>query len=258
MNDNQIILQANRINKSYLQGDSRLDILENLSIDVRKGESVAIVGQSGSGKSTLLALLAGLDQPDSGSVILRGQNITEMAEAPLARLRGRSMGIVFQQFHLMPHLTAFENIALPLEILQHGQSTSSRGREKRREKRKERGEVKQRQSPPQKNIQELTQQALTRVGLGSRAQHLPHQLSGGECQRVAIARAFVIGPEVLLADEPSGNLDAETGEQITDLLFDMTARQQMTTILVTHNLALAKKCDRILTLQNGFLDTAQH
>ncbi|MEZ4742130.1 MAG: ABC transporter ATP-binding protein [Bdellovibrionota bacterium] len=220
---NEEILTANSINKSYAQGNERLQILKNLDLNVSIGKTIAIVGQSGSGKSTLLSLLAGLDQPDSGSIQLNGMEITTLDEANLTRHRSKSMGIVFQQFHLMPHLTAIENIRLPLDILRRDNSLKK------------------------------AKKALEEVKLGARKDHYPHQLSGGECQRVAIARALVIRPPILLADEPSGNLDEETGNKVMDLLFDLTAQNQMAMILVTHNNTLANRCDQILHLENGTL-----
>jgi putative ABC transport system ATP-binding protein len=186
---------------------------------------VAIVGQSGSGKSTLLSMLAGLDQPTQGSIIVDGQDLSRLNQNELTRFRGRSIGIIFQQFHLMRSLTALENVLLPLDIL----------------------------GLP--NAEARAMDALQLMGLGARAKHLPQQLSGGECQRVAIARAFVVEPRILLADEPSGNLDTATGEKVMNLLFDAVAQRGMTLILVTHDMQLASRCKNRLPLVQGQLQT---
>lgn len=218
------ILDARGLNKAYpLPGQGRIEVLSACSVSINPGETLAITGQSGSGKSTLLALLAGLDQPDSGQVAIEGVEISEMNEDRLTRFRAQKIGMVFQQFHLMPHLSAAENVRLPLEIL------------------------------GQQDRDPRTRTMLQLVGLSQRAHHLPRQLSGGECQRVAIARALVIEPALLLADEPTGNLDIDTGEAISALLFDLVARQNMTMIVVTHNLGLANRCQRICKLEQGQL-----
>ena len=220
------ILKVKNLNKSYSQAESSpLKVICSTSFEIRKGETVAITGQSGSGKSTLMALLAGLDSPDSGSIVLEEQDINQMDEDRLARFRGEKIGVIFQQFHLMPHLSAKENIMLPLEILKHRRV----------------------------DITKRTRRALQQVGLENRKDHLPGQLSGGECQRVAIARALVIQPALLLADEPTGNLDTSTGEQVADLLFDLVTSSGMTLIVVTHNIALAARCQRLIQLKNGRL-----
>ncbi len=219
----EIILKAQSLGKSYFRGGIELPILKGVDFEVKRGESVAILGQSGSGKSTLLALLSALDFPSKGSVTVDGQNLFELNESALARFRGAKMGIVFQQFHLMPHLTALENVMLPLEILKISGARSA------------------------------AMDVLAKVGLASRNDHYPHQLSGGECQRVAIARAFVVNPRILLADEPSGNLDRGTGDSVMNLLFELARENQMTMILVTHNEGLAAHCDRKLLLQDGVL-----
>lgn len=225
MNDS--IIEIKNLKKSYKQGDLSIDVLKGLSLDVKQGETIAIVGQSGSGKSTLLSMLGGLDHPSEGSIHINKQNITTMEENSLAQFRGKTLGIVFQQFHLMKHLTAVENVSLPLEI--NGES-----------------------NPTEKAID-----ALKLVGLKHRFDHYPHQLSGGEQQRVAIARSFVINPALLLADEPSGNLDSETGNQVMDLLFDLVKTKHMTMILVTHNNSLAKQCHRQYRLEHGTLNLIQ-
>jgi putative ABC transport system ATP-binding protein len=185
---------------------------------VRAGETLAIVGASGAGKSTLLALLAGLDSPSTGSVSIAGTDLTTLDEDGRARIRGRHVGFVFQSFHLIPSLTAIENVMLPLELGRRADARQAAG------------------------------EALTQVGLGARATHYPKQLSGGEQQRVAIARAFVTHPALLFADEPTGNLDTVTGGRITDLLFDLNRRLGSTLILVTHDRTLAQRCGRVLEL----------
>ena len=194
-----------------------------MSFQVRAGESVAIVGASGAGKSTLLALLAGLDLPSSGRVLLAGQDLNSLDEDGRARLRAERVGFVFQSFHLVPALTALENVMLPLELA--GRRDARAG----------------------------AREALERVGLGSRVGHYPRQLSGGEQQRVAIARAFVVRPAVLFADEPTGNLDTVTGGRIADLLFDLNASSGTTLLLVTHDRALAARCSRMLVMEAGRL-----
>ena len=200
-----------------------MPVLNGLDLHVESGETVAIIGRSGSGKSTLLSMIAGLDRPDEGKIFLAGSDITTMDEYRLTRYRGLHLGIIFQQFHLMNGLTALENIALPLEIHRAGESDGK------------------------------AREALASVGLAGRADHLPHQLSGGECQRVAIARAFVTQPNLLLADEPSGNLDQETGSKVMDGLFSMVESAGMTMVLVTHDQGLAANCRRTLRLDRGHL-----
>jgi putative ABC transport system ATP-binding protein len=218
-----MILSVSHVQKTYPHPSAPIQVLRGVNLDAQAGETIAILGPSGSGKSTLLSLLAGLDSPTSGSVTLAGKNLTAMNEESLARFRAKNLGIIFQQFHLMNNLTAKENVRLPLEI-----SGTSEADAKAR-------------------------QALIDVGLGHRLDHFPHQLSGGECQRVAIARAIVVEPPLLLADEPSGNLDTTTGHQVMKLLFDLTKKNKMTLILVTHNEDLAKWCDKKLTLSEGRL-----
>ncbi len=198
-----------------------MTILDDASLAVNRGETAAVVGPSGAGKSTLLALLAGLDEPTSGQVWLDGVEVTGLDEDGRARLRSRQVGFVFQSFHLLPSLTAFENVLLPLE-LGGAPDQAPRARE-----------------------------ALGRVGLDRRMSHYPRQLSGGEKQRVAIARAFVTGPSLLFADEPTGNLDNKTGERILSLLFELNAAADTTLVLVTHDLAAARKCDRVFELAAG-------
>ena len=219
-----MILDLQNVSKSYQQPRSgRLEVLKDISFSLAQGNTMAVMGQSGSGKTTLLSLIAGLDRPDSGRIFLKGEDISAMTENELSTYRALKTGIIFQQFHLMPHLTAEENISLPLEILK------------------------------QKRIRESTRDMLEKVGLQDRRHHLPGQLSGGECQRVAIARALIIKPALLLADEPTGNLDMETGEKIARLLFDLVEKEDKTMILVTHNPFLADQCGEIKTLEKGRL-----
>lgn len=201
-----------------------LDILKGVNLEIKSAETIAIIGASGSGKSTLLGLLAGLDKASSGEVILAGKNLNQMDEDGRAELRGEKVGFVFQSFQLLPSLTALENVMLPLD-LQSRQSS------------KQDAEV-----------------LLSRVGLKDRLQHYPKQLSGGEQQRVAIARAFVTAPDILFADEPTGNLDKVTGQHIIDLLFDINREKKTTLVIVTHDENLAQQCDRCLILENGLLN----
>jgi putative ABC transport system ATP-binding protein len=218
------IVQARGLSKQVVTNEGNaLIILQELELDVGRGQSVAVLGASGSGKSTLLGLLAGLDTPSSGSVKVCGEDIFALDEDGRAALRGRVMGFVFQSFQLLPSLTALENVMLPLELA---------------------GE---------KNAETGALAVLERVGLGARLGHYPQQLSGGEQQRVAIARAFVAEPGVLLADEPTGNLDTATGARVIDLLFDLNRERGTTLVLVTHDEALARRCDRELLLENGRL-----
>jgi putative ABC transport system ATP-binding protein len=192
-----------------------------VSLEIGRGETVAVVGASGAGKSTLLALLAGLDQPTTGQVWLAGHELTALDEDGRAAVRARHVGFVFQSFHLVPSLTAIENVMLPLELARRSDARPAAA------------------------------DVLARVGLAARAAHYPRQLSGGEQQRVAIARAFVTRPDVLFADEPTGNLDTTTGERIMDLLFELNAASQATLVLVTHDRALAARCSRLVRLDAG-------
>jgi len=217
------IIQADQLTKTVDLEAGPLTILHDISFEIKSGESVAIVGASGSGKSTLLGLLAGLDEPSSGSVIVQGEALFALDEDGRAALRGRCMGFVFQSFQLLPMLTALENVMLPLEL---AGSADARSR---------------------------AQRILDRVGLGSRMQHYPKQLSGGEQQRVAIARAFVTEPALLLADEPTGNLDSATGANVIELLFALNRERGTTLLLVTHDTALASRCGRSLRLDAGRL-----
>jgi putative ABC transport system ATP-binding protein len=215
------VLEAVRVGKQVSSPEGTLAILSDVSVAIGRGESVAIMGASGAGKSTLLALLAGLDEPTAGTVHLAGSDLTALDEDGRAAVRARHVGFVFQSFHLLPSLTALENVMLPLELAQRGDA------------RKDALEV------------------LDRVGLAGRVGHYPRQLSGGEQQRVAIARAFVTRPDVLFADEPTGNLDAATGERIMELLFGLNAASGATLVLVTHDRALAARCNRVIQLDAG-------
>jgi len=218
-----MVLQVDGLTKEVPSGDGVLTILHEIGFDVAAGESVAIVGASGSGKSTLLGLLAGLDLPTRGRVRLAGQDLSGLDEDGRAALRGRELGFVFQSFHLLPPLTALENVMLPLELLGLPEPRAT------------------------------AEAMLARVGLAARLGHYPKHLSGGEQQRVALARAFAVRPKLLLADEPTGNLDAATGAQVIDLMFAMNAEEGTTLILVTHDEALARRCGRTLRLVAGRL-----
>jgi putative ABC transport system ATP-binding protein len=216
-----MILEVEQLSKSFSQGRRQVEALKDVSFSIDQQQSLAIVGPSGSGKSTLLSLLAGLDKVEKGRITLSGKALHEMNEQELTQFRAHHIGIVFQQFHLMPHLTALENVSLPLEIL---------------------GED---------HVQERAREILEQVGLKDRIHHKPSELSGGECQRVAIARASVARPKILLADEPSGNLDTETGEKVMNLLFQLVKDNGMTLILITHDLRLAERCESQLHLVGG-------
>lgn len=213
------------LTRSYRSGEADLTVLSAVELSVSQGERVAIVGPSGSGKTTLLGLCAGLDQPSSGKTVLLGTDITALNEDQRAAFRGQNIGFVFQNFQLIPSLTALENVAAPLAL---------------------RGES---------NVEAAAQQLLERVGLGQRIHHYPIQLSGGEQQRVALARAFINQPKILFADEPTGNLDGKNGEHIIDLLFGMNETEGTTLVLVTHDHQLANHCDRIITIQDGCIQS---
>ncbi len=206
---------------------SRVHILKGISLSIERGEAIGLVGPSGSGKSTLLMTMAGLEQPDSGTVIVDGQTLTTMSEDNLARFRGRHIGIVFQSFHLIPTMTALENVAVPLELAGH---PDPMGR---------------------------ARPELEEVGLGARLNHYPAELSGGEQQRVALARALAPDPALLVADEPTGNLDEATGLQIVDLLFRMKHERGATLVLVTHDADLAARCDRTIRLRSGRIESGK-
>jgi len=219
----EIVLKVENLTKQVSSPEGLLTIVRDVSFAIDAGERVAIVGASGAGKSTLLALLAGLDTPSSGRVLLAGTDLTSLDEDGRARLRATRVGFVFQSFHLVPALTALENVMLPLELAGRG------------------------------DARRTAREALDRVGLKDRTGHYPRQLSGGEQQRVAIARAFVTRPAVLFADEPTGNLDTITGARIGDLLFEMNASSRTTVVLVTHDNTLAARCGRVLRMEAGAL-----
>jgi putative ABC transport system ATP-binding protein len=212
------------LTKSIATATHRVDILNGLDFEVPKGEFVAIMGPSGSGKSTLLGLLAGLDSPTAGNIILDGEDIVGLSEDRMAVVRGRKIGFVFQSYNLIPTLTAEENVLLPWEL----NGGNGAGRDRARE-------------------------LLTTVGLSDRAEHYPVQLSGGEQQRVALARAFIVRPPILLADEPTGNLDSANGQRVLELLIDMNQREHTTMVLVTHDHDLASRADRVITLRDGHI-----
>lgn len=217
------MLKIENLKKNYQQGEGTVEVLKGINLEVQKAEIVAIVGQSGSGKSTLLSLIAGLDRASSGDIYLDQRPYSQMSETQMTDFRAKNIGIVFQQFHLMNHLTALENVMLPLEILNDTQ------------------------------VEKRSRDVLELMGLSHRAMHLPAQLSGGECQRVAIARALVVKPNLLLADEPSGNLDSQTGKKVMDVFFNVARKSKTTTLLVTHSMEIAERCDRVVQLQNGVL-----
>jgi putative ABC transport system ATP-binding protein len=217
------VLAAEGVGKQVSSPEGTLTILDGISFAIGRGETVAVVGASGAGKSTLLALLAGLDTPSTGQVRLAGIDLTTLDEDGRAAVRAKHVGFVFQSFHLVPSLTALENVMLPLELRGRGDARAA------------------------------ATEVLGRVGLGSRVGHYPRQLSGGEQQRVAIARAFVTQPDVLFADEPTGNLDTVTGERIMDLLFGLNTGVRTTLVLVTHDRTLAARCDRIIRLDAGHI-----
>jgi putative ABC transport system ATP-binding protein len=215
------IIELDDVRLSLGDGPARVDVLKGISLFVAPGEAVGLVGPSGSGKSTLLMVMAGLERPDHGRVLLDGVDLTSLDEDALARVRGRRIGIVFQSFHLVPTMTALENVALPLELA---------GRE---------------------GAFARAKAELGTVGLGARLHHYPAQLSGGEQQRVAIARALAPDPAIVVADEPTGNLDETTGRGVTDLLFGLKRERGMTLVLVTHDPSLAQRCDRTVGLRAG-------
>lgn len=226
MNQNinpNINIELKDVVKSYHLKDHELPILRKLNFTISKPSIVSIVGQSGSGKTTLLSILAGLDTPDSGAVNYNGTIFNQLSEMERTKYRAQKISIIFQQFHLMPYLTALENVSLPLEILKNPEA------------------------------KKLAEAALAKVGLGERFNHYPEELSGGECQRVAIARAFVTNPQIILADEPSGNLDERTGKMVMTELFEMVRKNNTTMILVTHNMELAKLTDQVYKLEAGEL-----
>jgi putative ABC transport system ATP-binding protein len=221
--DKKTVLEARSLRKQVTSPEGMLTILDDVSLAVAAGETVAVVGASGAGKSTLLALLAGLDEPSAGSVWLEGIELSALDEDGRAAARAQHVGFVFQSFHLVPSLTALENVMLPLELAGRSDARAT------------------------------ARAALQQVGLGPRLGHYPKQLSGGEQQRVAIARAFVTRPAVLFADEPTGNLDTTTGARVIDLLFDLNAASGTTLVLVTHDREIARRCSRVIELDAGRL-----
>ena len=223
MNSSSTVMDLQKLSFSYTLQESTLDVLVDVDLTLNQGETAAILGPSGSGKTSLLLLLAGLEQPKSGSILLDNKDLSTLDADELADIRRDSLGIVFQSFHLVPSLTALGNVMLPLEIAERD------------------------------NAREIATTMLERVGLAERAGHYPTQLSGGEQQRVAIARALVHKPRLLLADEPTGNLDAKTGERVIELLFGLNRESGSTMILVTHDEAVATQCQRIFRLQQGKL-----
>jgi putative ABC transport system ATP-binding protein len=217
------VLKAEHLTKQVQSPEGLLTIVHEVSLDIAPGEAIAVVGPSGAGKSTLLALLAGLDLPSAGRVLLEGRDLTRLDEDGRALVRAQRVGFVFQSFHLIPSLTALENVMLPLELAGHPRA------------------------------RETALETLRQVGLKERGRHYPRQLSGGEQQRVALARAFVTQPAVLFADEPTGNLDAATGARIGQLLFEMNAHSRTTLVLVTHDPELASRCERVVHMEAGEL-----
>jgi putative ABC transport system ATP-binding protein len=218
------LIQVRGLTKSIHTGTHRVDILKGIDLEIPRAQFAAIMGPSGSGKSTLLGLLAGLDSPTSGQILLDGEDITSLGEDQMALLRGRKIGFVFQSYHLIPTLTAEENVLLPMEL-----AGKSQGGQKR------------------------TRELLDRVGLADRRDHYPVQLSGGEQQRVALARAFALQPPILLADEPTGNLDSATGQVVLDLMLALNREQGTTLVLVTHEESIAACADRRILLRDGLV-----
>ena len=217
------ILNVQNLTKTFTSGSKELTVLKEVSFTIQPGRSCAIVGPSGSGKTTLLGLCAGLDQPTSGSVSLNGLEISAMDESQLSSVRNEQIGFVFQSFQLISTLTALENVMVPVEL----------------------------RGVPYREVEKKATALLTEVGLGDRLEHYPSQLSGGEQQRVGLARAFIHQPDILFADEPTGNLDGDTGAQIEQLMFDLNSKLGTTLVIVTHDRTLAEKCDRTIELKNG-------
>jgi putative ABC transport system ATP-binding protein len=225
------VIQLNNVWKTYKMGEVEVNALREVNLAIEQGDFVAIIGSSGSGKSTLMNLVGCLDTPSKGSVLLDGQDIAHLSESNLAQIRGRKIGFIFQQFNLIPTLSAFENVKLPLEFQDAGE----------------------------KEIERKTQQLLEIVGLSNRGHHLPSQLSGGQQQRVAIARALAVNPEVILADEPTGNLDSKTGDEIIHMLKnDLWKKQKKTIIIVTHDLKVAAHANTQVKISDGMIVEINH
>lgn len=216
-----MILEVKNLTKKFLQGETTINAVNDLSFSLQEGQSLSLTGPSGSGKTTVMSLLAGLDSPNKGEIFIDDVKLNDLSEKELSKFRAQNIGIVFQQFHLMPHLTALENVCLPLEINKASE------------------------------VVDKAIKILQAVGLEDRVNHLPSQLSGGEKQRVAIARAIVLKPKLILADEPSGNLDTETGKKVMDVLFEMTKEFNLSLVLITHDIKLAQRCDRQINLFAG-------
>jgi putative ABC transport system ATP-binding protein len=217
------MLQLNGLHKAYRQGDKSVSVISDLNLNLSKGEMISIMGRSGSGKSTLLSLISGILKPDQGDISLNNQNYNNLTEVSLADLRASDIGFVFQNFHLVSYLNALENVMLPAKVNSID------------------------------NAKSKALDLLNKVGLKDRANHLPSELSGGEKQRVAIARALVHSPKLILADEPSGSLDEQTGDEVMNVLFDLVKKEQISLILVTHALNVAKRCQRIYNFTDGKL-----
>ena len=218
-------ISVKNLNKHFLQGKNTINVLNDVNLDIKSGEIIALLGKSGSGKTTMLSMMAGLDRPDQGSIIVDDQDLTKLSEEALCEYRAKKLGIVFQQFHLIPHLTAFENVLLSFEINGH-------------------------------EDKDTAMKWLEMVGLKDRANHYPAMLSGGEQQRVAIARALSFGPPILLADEPTGNLDSKVGKEIMSLLLNLNKEKGTTLIIVTHDPVIAEQTQRVIRLRDGLLDGA--
>lgn len=216
------MIRLENISKTFFQGETRIEVLNNLSLSVEEGKKVAIIGPSGSGKSTLLSVMSGMDRPDSGKVFIDGENIVTMSETALCNIRNQKVGIIFQAFELIPSFTALENVLLPMDIADKADIQKSRD-------------------------------LMSELGLSHRTGHLPRELSGGEQQRVAIARALINDPKIIFADEPTGNLDSHTGEKVISIFFEQIEKYKKTLLLITHDQKLAEKMDKIYKLEDGKL-----